>query len=399
MNKRAILPLFYVVVTLFAASDMAIIFAMVWYALSVTKSTFLVGVTLCISTVVPFLLEKWFNRKRPARLSINRLIVIRLISFGSILAFALMHLTDFVLGFLLIAFIVGMADYFTISTLESQNTKLVLAGAIKSEKSARFMQTAIQIGAFGGDFLGGVAIDSLSVTTTLTVICGFAIVSLGMLLIPHIRVTTVLPKENLKEPAKAAERSYESATEIFSVILALGMIGFHIGAFNSLVPIVFQQLNTWNATSFGIVSGLAGVGAFLAAIIPRLSINILWLVTAVTVMDIALVYSPWPALAFFAAFLMGFCLNQLRISFRQYLIERSNNAKVADALATRSTFYYLLLSGAAPMILTLFTTDALFGLEASRPLMVFASLALALVVIVCLVMSRGTYRFSQGDCK
>lgn len=399
MNRRASLPLFYVVVTLFAASDMAMIIAMVWYALDITKSTFLVGVTLCISTVVPFILEKWFSRQRPAQLSINRLVVIRLIAFATILAFALMHLTDFVPGFLIIAFIVGMADYFTISTLESQNTKFVLAGALDSDKSARFMQTAIQIGAFGGDFLGGVAIDSFSITTTLTTICGFAIVSLCMLLIPQIHVTTVLLKETMKEPEEVVEQSYGSVTQISWVILGLAMIGFHIGAFNSLVPIVFQQLNRWSATSFGIASGLAGVGAFLAAIIPRFSINILWLVTAVTVMDVALVYSPWPALACSAAFLIGFCINQLRISFRKYLIEQSNNAKVADALASRSTFYYLLLSGAAPMILTLFTTNALFGLGASRPLMIFAAVALALVVIVCLVMPRSPYRFSRGDCK
>ena len=399
MNRRASLPLFYIVVMLFAASDMAIIIAMVWYSLDITKSTFLVGVTLCISTIVPFVLEKWLSQKRPAQLSLNRLVVVRLIAFASILLFALMHLTDFVFGFLIIALIVGMTDYFTISTLESQNTKLVLAGMVNSDKSARFMQTAIQVGAFGGDFLGGVAIDSFSVTTTLTAICGFALVSLGILLIPQVPTNIVFQKENLEGIKEAAEQSSGSATEIFWVMLALGMVGFHIGAFNSLVPIVFQQLNTWGATSFGIASGLAGVGAFLAAIIPGLSIKTLWLVIGIAGMDAALVYSPYPIVACSAAFLIGFCINQLRIGFRKYLIEQSNNNKVADALASRSTFFYLLLSGAAPMILTLFTTNFLFGVGASRPLMISAALALALVVIVYSVISHSNHRFIRGVCK
>nr|ADN17519.1 hypothetical protein Cyan7822_5654 [Gloeothece verrucosa PCC 7822] len=394
MNKKLTVTLFYIMVTLFAASDMAMVIAMVWYTLSMTKSTFLVGIILCISTVIPFILEKWLNKKHSTQLSINRLIVIRLIAFTTILVFTLMHLTNFVIGFLMIAFVVGMIDYFTISTLEAQNTKLVLAGVLDSHKSARFIETAIQLGAFGGDFLGGVAIDSFSVTTTLTTISAMAIMFLGLLFIPQIRTTTLLPQQEQKESEEAIKHSYGSAKEIFLVILALGMIGFHIGAFNSLVPIIFQKLNTWSATSLGIASGLAGVGAFIGAMIPGLSINLLWLVTGVTVMDIALVYSPSALLACSAAFLIGFCLNQLRISFRKYLIEQSHNPRVADLLATRSSFYYLLLSGSAPMILTLFTTDALFGLEASRPLMILTSLVLGLVVIARLVMSRKTYRFN-----
>jgi hypothetical protein len=402
VNKRTALALFYILVTLFAASDTAIIIAMVWYSLDITKSTFLVGVTLCISTIVPFIFEKWLSQRRATTLGFNRLLVIRLIAFISISISVLIHLTDSVPGFLLIAFTIGMADYFTISTLESQNTKLFLAGMIDSDKSSRFMQTAVQIGAFGGAFFGGWSIDNFPFTITLTMICSFAIFSLGMLFIPQVRIITTLQREISEKPEesnKIVEQSYKLANEIFSVILGLGMIGFHISAFNSLVPIVFQQLNMWSATSFGIASGLAGVGAFLAAIIPRFSMSISLFLPALIIMDIVLVYSPWPTLACFSAFFIGFFLNHIRIRFRQYLTEHSCSAKIADELATKSAFFYLLFSGSAPMILTLLTTNFLFGINAARPLMVVAALALGLAVSLWSIMSNKTYQLSREDAK
>jgi hypothetical protein len=168
---------------------------------------------------------------------------------------------------------------------------------------------------------------------------------------------------------------------LYVLIIVLSMIGFHIGAFNSLVPIVFQKLNEWNATLFGVASGLAGLGAFSAAVLPRIKLNSYSAILLVLLADVAIVYFQNLYVMMVAAFLLGFCINSLRIQLRKNLIESAPNARVADVIAAKSSLYYLLVSGSAPMILTFFTTAGFLGLEGARLLMIVSAGLLAAAVL------------------
>ncbi|MCI1738036.1 MAG: hypothetical protein LKM38_13340 [Pseudomonas veronii] len=182
MNNKSTLAAFYSIVTLFTGLDMAIVIAMVWFGLETTGSTFLVGATLCVATVVPYLCEQYIGRFFTIELSMKRLLYIRLTAFAAVLGLSFTDAALLPIGFLAIAFVVGVTDYFTISTLESKNTKLVLAGLTNSDTSARLMQTSIQIGAFGGALLGGVIVDVFTVNQTLQIISLGAILSLAAIL-------------------------------------------------------------------------------------------------------------------------------------------------------------------------------------------------------------------------
>jgi hypothetical protein len=379
MTHKSTLGAFYSIVTLFTGLDMAIVIAMVWFGLETTGSTFLVGATLCVATVVPYLCEQFIGRFFTVELSMRRLLYIRLIAFGAVLGLSLTDAALLPIGFLGIAFVVGVTDYFTISTLESKNTKLVLAGVTNSDTSARLMQTSIQIGAFGGALLGGVIVDVFSVNQTLQIISVAAIVSLAAMLLVAATPTCDDP---VQAPQASAALVRSLPANLYILIVVLSMIGFHIGAFNSLVPIVFQKLNEWNATLFGVASGLAGLGAFSAAVLPRIKLNSYSAILLVVLADVAIVYLQNLYVMMAAAFLLGFCINSLRIQLRKTLIESAPNARTADVIAAKSSLYYLLVSGSAPMILTFFTTSGLLGIEGARLLMIVSAALLGCAVLV-----------------
>ena len=378
MNTKSTLTAFYSIVTLFTGLDMAIVIAMVWFGLETTGSTFLVGATLCVATVVPYLCEQYIGRFFTIELSLKRLLYIRLAAFAAVLGLSFTQAALLPIGFLAIAFVVGVTDYFTISTLESKNTKLVLAGLTDSDTCARLMQTSIQIGAFGGALLGGLIVDVFSVNETLQIISLAAIVSLaGVYLVadsPSAHGTD-------QTAASTAAAPLDLPRNLYILIIVLSMIGFHIGAFNSLVPIVFQKLNEWNATLFGVASGLAGLGAFSAAVLPRIKLNSYGAIALVILADVAIVYFQNLYVMMAAAFLLGFCINSLRIQLRKTLIESAPNDRVADVIAAKSSLYYLLVSGSAPMILTFFTTSGFLGLEGARLLMIVSAGLLATAVL------------------
>lgn len=378
MKTKSTLTAFYSIVTLFTGLDMAIVIAMVWFGLETTGSTFLVGATLCVATVVPYLCEQYIGKFFTIELSLKRLLYIRLAAFAAVLGLSFTQAAMLPIGFLAIAFVVGVTDYFTISTLESKNTKLVLAGLTDSDTCARLMQTSIQIGAFGGALLGGLIVDVFSVNQTLQIISLAAIVSLA-----GVYLVADSPGADVADQTAAATSAapLDLPRNLYILIIVLSMIGFHIGAFNSLVPIVFQKLNDWNATLFGVASGLAGLGAFSAAVLPRIKLNSYGAIALVILADVAIVYFQHLYVMMAAAFLLGFCINSLRIQLRKTLIESAPNARVADVIAAKSSLYYLLVSGSAPMILTFFTTSGFLGLEGARLLMIVSAGLLATAVL------------------
>ncbi|VVO05772.1 MFS transporter [Pseudomonas fluorescens] len=384
MTNKSTLPAFYSIVTLFTGLDMAIVIAMVWFGLETTGSTFLVGVTLCVATVVPYACEHYIGKFTTIELSMKRLLYIRLIAFAAILGLSFTDAVLLPIGFLSIAFLVGVTDYFTISTLESKNTKLVLAGFTNSDTSARLMQTSIQIGAFGGALLGGVIVDVFSVNQTLQIISIAAIACLAAILLVS---ATPTPLKQNEAPGISITTTLQLPRNLYILIIVLSMIGFHIGAFNSLVPIVFQKLNEWNATLFGVASGLAGLGAFSAAVLPKLKLKSHSAVLIILLADVTIVYFQSFYLMMVAAFILGFCINSLRIQLRKTLIESAANDRVADLIASKSSLYYLLVSGSAPMILTFFTTSTFLGLEGARVLMIVSAVLLGCAVLAW-IMSR-----------
>ncbi|WQG56684.1 hypothetical protein RHM66_14435 [Pseudomonas sp. RTB3] len=192
---------------------------------------------------------------------------------------------------MLIALMVGTVDFLTASSLEIENTRRVVAGWLPADNAARYMQTAIQVGGFSGSLAGGGLLGLLSDSTfLLCVALSGAALSPALLLARMKRGVPVAAQGHEQRPTSQASPAPFQMP--YAAMACLGLIALHIGAFNSMMPIVYQQVNHWSPTSYGIASGVAGLGAFLAALIPLSKHRLAMFATALIVVDALMVLAP-----------------------------------------------------------------------------------------------------------
>jgi hypothetical protein len=239
------------------------------------------------------------------------------------------------------------------------------------------MQTAIQLGAFGGAAVGGIALDSYGINRFSVFLCvaGLSTALLARLL-PDVKSSSLPSDEEQRHVSAECAPVHGNIESIDTrlmrtLCLGLGMIGFHIAAFNTLTPVVYQNLNHWTAADFGFASGVAGAGAFLAAFLPALRVP-----NYVPV----LVFAPTPPLSIGACFLIGYSINHLRIQMRKKLTDIAHTEHEADYVAAQSAFYYLLMQSAAPLILAGLISGPIFSQRAAPT--IFVAVALILLVSV-----------------
>lgn len=352
---------FYGVVALSALADMALLIGLIWAALRITGSPLLLGTLLGVSALIPFSIRRSFPALDSTRLSVRRVVLLRGGVYGGLLLIALAGLLQTLAGFVVAAVLVGVLNYMTTSAYEAANTKQVLAGLLDSQRSARWMQTAFQLGAFSGAFLGGLVLDRASLDVLVYAVAGLALLTAG--------VAAVLPADR-QPPAPVVRRDASAAPDglgdvggrgITLLCLALGMIGFHIGAFNTLIPLVYQRLHGWSSADFGLASGIAGVGAFLAAILPWPRGRVLLWAGLLVVGDYLLAFSPLPWVSMGICLLIGFGINTLRIDLRQQMIEAATTTEQANRLAATSSVYFIFLQSAAPLGVGLLCSEYAFG--------------------------------------
>lgn len=360
--------LFYAVVALATACDQAVLTGVVWMSLKLSGSTMPLGIVLCLSVAVPFVLDL-ASRGRAADIGATWLVAFRIVAFLVAALFAWCGLATALSFFLLIALMVGTVDFLTASSLEIENTRRVVAGWLPAENAARYMQTAIQVGGFSGSLAGGGLLGLLSDSTfLLCVALSGAALSPALLLARMKRGVPVAAQGHEQRPTSQASPTPFQMP--YAAMACLGLIALHIGAFNSMIPIVYQQVNHWSPTSYGIASGVAGIGAFLAALIPLSKHRLVLFATALIVVDALMVLAPQVLLSMVGAFLVGFITNHLRIVVRSQLMRAANNDAQAALIGSRSTFCAYSMQATAPLLLTFATTASLFGPASGPALMI-----------------------------
>ncbi len=383
MWKQKLLP-FYVVVTLFAGADMGLMIGLFWSSLQITGSPLTLGLVLCISVLLPFTLQRLAQcNGKVLILSFRHMLVARAVGFLLILSGAFAGLFHTLYGFVLIALLVGLLGFFTTSTLEAVNTRFILAKLTTSASSARWMQTAIQLGAFVGAALGGIVLEWAGIDQFVLLFCTTAcLAALAILVSPVDEPQGEVGAASVTGGYNGLRDKNTNSQSLHALCLGLGMIGFHIGAFNTLTPVIYQMLKHWSSADFGLASGVAGVGAFLAAVGPTAKLPDYVPPLLILLMDAVLVYSGITAMSISACFLIGYSINHLRIQLRKRLIDLAHTPADADHIASTSAFYYLLLQSAAPLILTGLITERLFGHQAAPEVFVLVAVALLLSVVL-----------------
>lgn len=374
---------FYASVTLLTLLDYAVVTAIVWMSLAVTHSTVPLGLVLCLSVALPFAFERLMIRQR-WQLSMKRLMEVRIAVFLAVALLAAAGIASQLAGFLLLALAVGIMDFLTVSVFESRNAQCVVEGRISANHAARAMQTAVQLGGFGGAFLGGKLFEVLGGSDFLSV-AGAVIATVSLLLrlsnSEALGTARRADTETAHGSAAAGEAPEHPApvgtaglklgrNPVTALLLGLGLIGFHIGAFNSMLPLTYREVNGWDATSFGLASAVAGLGAFLAASVSALPGNRIVVAALLVVADALLVYSGRYEVSCAAAFVLGFLTNLLRIHLRERLIALARTPDDASWIGSRSAYAALSLQALSPLLLSLLASNAVLSPAASRWLLV-----------------------------
>jgi hypothetical protein len=385
---------FFLIVMLVTAFDNAMFTGILWMSLKASDSALPLGIVLCCSVAIPFALDI-FSRGRAGQISMSGLSWVRVGVFVAVTFATYENVNSTLAGFLCIALVVGIADYMTVNSLETENVRRVVARSIGSETAARYMQTAIQLGGFSGALIGGALLDVVSGTTFIFwVSIGAGVTSLSL------RYASMARRAGEQEHNSVAQDSLAlkpaGSTDVprfampYGLLISLGLIGFHIGAFNSMLPVVYQKVNGWSPAVFGFASGAAGVGAFLAALLPPARVRVQFVAIVLVIVDAAMVLMPVMLASMAAASLVGFATNHLRIVVRTRLMLCARNDAEAAIIGSRSAFWSLSTQAAAPLLLTTLVSSRLFGFGAGPATMVAvgAMLALGLLVICYIADAR-----------
>lgn len=384
---------FYAAVALLTLFDNAVVTAIIWLSLSVTQSTVPLGLVLCLSIALPFAFEQLFARRQQV-LSMKQLAAIRVAVFLALAALSALGAGGALLGFLLLALAVGVVDFFTVSVFESRNAELVVEGQISANHAARWMQTAVQLGGFAGAFLGGVLLDSWGGNNFLTMIGVSSAIATFVLRIWTLGAAkSTLATAAQDKPTGEAVGAPEpqglggaiglrlGRNKVTALLIGLGLVGLHIGAFNSMLPLNYREVHGWDAASFGFASAVAGLGAFLAASVPSLPGKRSLVALVFVAADALLVFSGSIEFSSGAAFVLGFVTNLLRIHMREHLINAARTPLEASWIGSRSAYAALSMQAMAPLVLSLLASQTLLASAASGWLMVMSGVAVLIGMV------------------
>lgn len=352
------LPLgFYGAVMLLTMIDNAVLTGVICLSLKLTGSAVPLGCVLCLSAAVPFLLGRlqWL---RGAALSFRVLCALRLVAFAFVAIAALCGLIDAMPGFLGMALGVGVADFFTVTLFEAENARLVVGGRMNAWLGARWFQTAVQLGTCAGDMLGGGLLDRLGATNFVTAIGAMGVAANVVLLaVRRLKPTSAdalaahdgkfKPLERKKPPLNIG---LNRAT---ALLVCIALFGLHIGAFNSMVPVVFLQLKGWSSAFYGEAAGLVGIGALAAVTLFARPLN--WVCVAVLFVacDVLLVMANQMWLVLCSALLLGYLFNYLRVQVRQRLLASAHTDADAEWVGACSAYASLFMQSIGPLTFTL----------------------------------------------
>lgn len=356
-------------------SDMSLLITIMWLSYDITNSPFFLGAMLSISAILPILLKKITNRINILSLSIKDLMKLRIVIYLS-LVFISYFIGENIYGLTLLSILAGLLSVTILSSYEAKNIQLVLDKQIDKSYSARIIQTVIQVGAFLGAVIGGFILQSIGFKATILLISSLDIT---VCLIMYITEKSNVVNNNSPFTPQIVEMKNKKA--IYLLSLLLGLVALHISTFNLTIPIIFQDINHWEITDFGIASGLAGMGALSAVFFKNNIKKLLFLLTIFVAVDFIFTFNKVIELIIPLCFTIGFCMNSIRIFVRETMISLAENTKQTSSIASISTLFYMLFQSLGSVTLGL-----LIGFISLDYFTQFLLPFIASLILVCFIL-------------
>lgn len=340
---------FYGALIVFYFSDMALLIMVIWLSYKITKDPLMLGLILCISTIVPFILKK-FSKINLLSLSAHHLMLSRILFYS--IVFVLSALNISVYSFIGLALISGILSVSILSNYETYNNYLVVDGIVSANKASRYMQTVIQIGAFGGAMIGGMLLNYLSffysMTSIVLIDISFAIIF--MIWAKNGNFAQIKNKTQMNEKQSVNQLDLLDKKNIYLLCFILGFIGIHITSFNLTTPIIFQEIKQWTAQDFGLSSAFAGIGAFGAVFLKSNTKHCLVMAICLIFADLIFVMSNMKILSLAICFFIGFFINSIRILIREKLSLLAKNIEQANFIGQSSAVFYTIFQAGASLL-------------------------------------------------
>lgn len=344
---------FYGGLIVFYFSDMSLLIMIMWLSYQITKNPFTVGIILFISTITPFVIKK-ISKLNILALPLSALMILRIVLYVLVLALSAISPSGYTfVGMALVSGILGVS---VLSNYESYNNCLVVNKYITADQAAKYMQTVIQIGAFGGAMIGGFLLNHLPFFWSIFIVAGIDIVFCVFYLFLARQgdfVKLDIWQQDTTKPtinAMGIKQHPLDKHRLWLLCGLLGLLGVHIISFNMTTPIIFQQIWQWNAQDFGFASAFAGMGAFLAVFFKGSASRCLALVLLLIVADVLFVTLSVKVWSLLACFFIGLFMNSIRIFIRAQLSLLAQDKNQAFTIGQYSAVSYTLLQASASLL-------------------------------------------------
>lgn len=387
--KVRTLTKFYGMLILLYFSDIIVLIGLIWNTYKVTHSTYFLGIILSMSVLIPFIIRRFFSGLNLLHLNFSQLFTLRIIAYLIIAATALFNFSSGYPGTALIIILYGLLTLSTLSTFEAGNIKLVRAGHISSLDSSRLLQTVIQTGAFAGALMSGLLLDRYSFHGIILFISTFDIVMsfFGYFILADL--STLYTKAELPPINEIPNKQHFPLQPRQRMLIALmGLIGFHIASFNILTPAIFQSLNHWGSEQFGIASGAACFGAFLAATITTKKVRYPFFAILLVLSDVVFCNIEVKGINVMSCFFVGLFLNSVRIGLRTEMIDSITEEQSEEEVAANTTMMYSLCQAAGPIFMALLISESVFGIQAARWLLPAVAMIIFTGMIILSYLKR-----------
>lgn len=374
---------FYLILSLSYLLDSILNIGLIWITLETMGSTLYLGIILSLSAFIPFFATRYLKNK--IKFDIKYLSIFRIIIFAYISVFILIFNAINLVSFLNIAILLGINNFLCMSTYQIENTKLVSNKLISKSYAAKYFQSSIQFGAFIGSFLGTfllnyIKFDSLIHFTSICII----LISINVILLNknEDKSKISIEKDTLEEIEVSSNKKVKKTKDYTELILLFSLIGFHIGTFNMVIPVIFQRINNWNSMYFGVVDALAGIGSLLAVFIKQSRKRALLLSLMLILIDIVLGYSNIYIMTALATFFTGFCISYISIMIRELIITLSIDNYTSNYISNETTLYYNISTGISPILISLIISDFGFGIMSSRYILFIIAILIFIILYV-----------------
>ncbi|MDJ0627708.1 MAG: hypothetical protein QNJ44_05575 [Rhodobacter sp.] len=392
VSHRAVL--FYIITAVIVSADFALLTAVIWASVEATGSALVAGVVIFLSTVVPFLLGKIAHRMGiGSDFSVKRLSFFRIaVCLAVVLAVILSGSVTSGL-FAMIGFLIGVLNFLTQVGIEKLNARMIFLGFVDTKRGARFIQLCVQVSAFMGAATGGVLIDALDIAGAFLLLC--TVSSIGTLIF-LVLLTGSLSGEDLETDDAAAPDAVGPSHEIrFTrgialIVAGMVLIGAHIGAFNGLLPILYQSGLGWSGSDYGLASAMAAVGAIAATFAPQDRRLCLLFAVCLVLADLIIVITGMRLASFLSTFTVGFVVSYTRISLRISVLSLAAPQAEKEKLLGTMVSGLMIAMGCLPLVQGALVELSGGGLVLAKS--GFVAIALALTATILFSTLENTVR-------